>query len=87
MTPLKIEILLHYYCSPEEYREGDLSAPAVEEAIEWFLDNGLLELADHRDKEKCGGSFRATDRAKALIEAWCNTPLPVSVWVIPERAE
>jgi len=82
MTPLKIEILLHYYCCPNEYRDGDLSAPAVEEAICWFLANDLLEAAAP-DKRKYGASYQTTPKAKALIEAWCNTPLPVSVWVIP----
>lgn len=30
MSPLEIEILLHYYYCPGDYQDGDFSAPAAE---------------------------------------------------------
>jgi hypothetical protein len=81
MTPLMMEILLHYYYSPEEYRDGDLSAPAVHDSIQWACCEGLLEPIM---KNQYGATFKSTDRCRALVNAWCDMPLPVQVWVIPE---
>jgi len=81
VTPLKMEILLHYYYSPEEYRDGDLSAPAVDEALFWACSEGLLTSIE---KSQYGATYAQTDRLRALVDAWLNVPLPVQVWVIPK---
>jgi len=36
MTPLQLQILIHYAYSAEDYRQGDFSATAVREAIDLF---------------------------------------------------
>lgn len=81
MTPLQIEILLHYYAISEDYREGDFSAPAVRDAIDEFRHElNLLEL-DASDGER---EYKLTRRGEFYIESLLKIPLPVSEWKIPD---
>ncbi len=88
MTPLEIEILMHYHCMGGDYRDGDHSAPAVKDAISRFLDENLLThegfhpeyFPDGRQKAR----YAATDRTRAYLEALQAVPLPVQIWVIPK---
>lgn len=45
MTPLQIEIVLHYYVRPTDYRDGDFTAPAVSQALDHFKRAGVLKDA------------------------------------------
>jgi hypothetical protein len=89
MTPLEIEILMHYRCRAVDYRDGDHSAPAVKEAIEGFIAQGLLTHHGFCIERFDDGSLRAryavTDRAIAYLDALCNVPLPVSAWIVPAQ--
>lgn len=78
MSPLKIEILLHYYAKADEY-DGDMNAPAVREAISEFVRDGMLEPADRQ----YGRSYRATAKANHFIAHICDLPLPEMVWRMP----
>lgn len=42
MSPLQIEILMHYYTRSTDYRNGDFAAPAVRESIDYFRRVGIL---------------------------------------------
>ena len=80
MTPLEIEILIHYYGHADDFRSGDFSAPAVRDAIDWFKDGGkLLEL----DASGNGRSYKLSERGVVFVEALCNTKLPEQRWVMP----
>jgi hypothetical protein len=79
MTPLGIEILLHYYTTPGQYRDGDFSAPAVSEALRHFADTGLLR-GNHRD------GYTSTEATEVYVGAICSVPAPVQKWVIPSEA-
>ena len=85
MTPLHIDILIHYHTRPTEYGKEDnnFSAPAVREAIKWMVGANLLESNDPRDD--ANHSFRTTDRGNAYIDAMSTLPLPEKqiVWTIP----
>ena len=71
MTPIAIEILLHFHASPLPH---PLSAyPAVAAEIESQLKNGLIEP----DK----GAYRTTERGKAHVQQLCNLPFPTQMWV------
>lgn len=84
-TPLEMQILLHYYYSPEDYRQGDYSAPAVRQAINSFRDElGLIREKSERDGY---GLYEITERGRVLVDAALETPLPVQVWVIPKADE
>lgn len=79
MTPLQIEILLHYYCHGNDYRDGDFSAPAVREAIDVFKEIKMLEQdTDPRSPR----TYRATPRCNYYVEYLCRIPLPEQSWTI-----
>jgi len=79
MTPLEIDILLHYYCRAVDYRDGDFSAPAVRSAIDMF--RGELELLKPCDEG--GKTYQLTARGLVYVQALQNVPLPVQKWVMP----
>ena len=85
MTPLEIDILLHYYTTPVDYRDGDFSAPAVRKAVDEFVADGLLRPT----KQKSGGigplSYETTERAQVFLQALCALPLPELRWVMPTK--
>jgi len=84
MTPLQIEILFHYRCSPYDYRDGDLSAPAVRDAINGFLDSEVLvhegfSLGYH-ENGKLAARYRLTSRGRAFVDYLQMIPLPTASW-------
>lgn len=85
MTPLIIEILLHYFYSPTEYRNGDLSAPAVRDGIVWLRDEAML-IRTRAERNEYGSTYEVTDRGRAHIENLKALPLPISKWVMPPFA-
>lgn len=81
MTPLQIEILLHYWSRIDDV--PNLDAPAVREAIDQFLVHGILEDVP----EEPGRPYRKyrCNRAamRVYVEALGAVPLPRQAWVIP----
>ena len=84
MSPLEIEILLHYYSDFQtDYQDGDFSAPSVQDAIERFRDElNLLEPTQSMDVYH-DPHYRITERGRVFVEALCNMPLPVKTWFMP----
>lgn len=78
MTPLELEILLHYHSRADDYRGGDFSAPAVVDAIRWFVAKRLLIISPVD-----GIRYARTARGVAHVEALRALPLPVETWVTP----
>ncbi|SRR5258708_18365750 len=92
MSPLQIEILLHYNSRVDDYRNGDHNAPAVREAFDWFVRELLLEPVATMTLCKAGlkpepgrvyfaeklptPKYRVTERGRAYVESLCMTPLP-----------
>jgi len=83
MTPLKIEILLHYYSKSGDY--PNLDAPAVAMAIEELCTEGILykRLEFNSEKERKIGFTQ--DALAVYITELLSIPLPKQVWVIPEK--
>lgn len=82
MTPLQLEILLHYYASLGDYREGDFSAPAVRKAIDDFKGPlGLLRPA--KENTSRGSCYVITERGRTFLNHVLELPLPVQTWVMP----
>ncbi len=87
-NPLMISIALHYWTSPEEYDGGDTDhfhSGAVQGILRDYMALGLLEKRE--PPSPYGANYKATDGLKVWVEALCNVPLPVKVWVIPTREE
>lgn len=82
MTPIEIDILLHYYVSPEEYRNGDIGAPAVLDALKKFVSRGLI--VKRTVPNEYGALYEGNSAAlKVYVETLCAVPLPVQKWVMP----
>ena len=77
MTPLVLDAILHYHTTPGDYRDGDFSAPAVREMINWMRDEA--NLIEHGD-----GCYKATDRLHAFVKKLCSIELPELRWVYPD---
>lgn len=84
MTPLKIEMLLHYYCRPDDYRGGDFTAPAVNEALDDFLRDELIEHSEHQAANPA--HYVITERGRVYVEALSAVQLPERRWVMPSVA-
>jgi hypothetical protein len=72
MTPLEIEILLHYHRDIDE--PANLDAPAVKEALNKFVRAGILGLRED------GTHWAVSTALELYIDAVCAVPLPVRVW-------
>lgn len=73
MTPLQIEMMLHFHCSPLPYPNR---SPAAEEALQWFRSEGLIESTGM-------GSVRLSERGDAYVKFLIALPLPIANWQIP----
>lgn len=88
MTPLELEILLHYHARTDDYRDGDFSALAVRRAIDKFRDReNLIEEWPMAEKQlaQAHQCYRLTQRGRVFVEALKEVPLPQQVWVMPDR--
>jgi hypothetical protein len=85
MSPLQICIVLHYYYSPEDWRDGEWNA-GQGDIVRGLAGMGLLELDPRSHPIGLGykpGSYRITERGRIYVEALKAMPLPVQVWQIP----
>lgn len=79
MSPLQIEIAIHYRCSPGDYDPARLDAPAVQDAIGIFLQLGLLKKSD-----KPGQKFEGVEEPlRMYVAALERVPLPRLTWLFP----
>lgn len=79
MSPLEIEILLHYHSRTNDYRGGDFTAPAVREAINNFRDCEEMLCPC----ESGSRTYRLTERGRVFVDALQRLPLPRRVWLMP----
>jgi hypothetical protein len=84
MTPLFIEILLHYHTTPGDYGSvhNNFDALAVTETFQWFLDNGLLttERPNEFVREQ---RYYITPKGHFYVEhGLCCVPLPEATFAI-----
>lgn len=80
MTPYQINIMLHYHCCVGPWPL--YNAPIFEETVNGLVDEGLLQHL-HEPQPWC---FKTTERGKALVQMWCETPLPEQMWLDPRFA-
>lgn len=90
MTPFELNILLHYYCRADDWRNGDHNKLA-KDTIGRFLDLDLVKHSNFHIERFDDGSLRAryalTDRGKAYVHALMNVPLPEQIWIVPAQPE
>lgn len=73
-TPYEIDIVLHHHTTHAEYQHRD--APMYSKTIDRLVGLDVL----HRDEN---GLLTTSSRGKALVEMWCEQPLPVEKFVDP----
>lgn len=99
MSPLHINILLHYYSRVDDYaRHADKSEPdharsgAVREFLEEFVKEGLLTSRFGDISWACTASvnnqldgpiFKITDKGMAMVDHLRAVQIPVCQWVQP----
>lgn len=90
MSPLEIEIMLHYYTTPGDYRDGDFSAPAVRQAIDdlvaWEM---LVPRRAAFEMGRMPSSYDVSKGGVLFIDALKAVPRPQRIvrWVIPEQPQ
>ena len=75
ITPLHIEIALHYFKSqnPDAIAYTGRDSDAVAQICHEFADAGLLEIADDNKH------WKATDGMRQYVESICRVSLPENV--------
>jgi len=77
MTPLEIDILMHYLTRANDYRDGDFSAQLLPLTMAGFVQQGLMT----GEPEDSSRRFNLTERGIAYCESLQRVPLPVQRWV------
>ena len=82
MTPLQIQIALTYYATASDFRDGDFNAPAVREAIDYFVEIGFLRLSQPWVTKTI---YEPTERLQAYCRKLCSISLPKQMWTYDEN--
>lgn len=82
MTPNDINILLHFYTTPEPLPRKN--AIAVQEAVLSFIQRGIL-VWEVESANEAPGQYRVTQKGEKLVRMLCDTPDPVQVWLDPRE--
>ena len=90
MSPIMIEIVLHYYTSPTDWRDGEWNE-GIRGIIHTIADSlQLIELDPRSHPLGLGyrpGTYKITKRGEVYVEALKALPLPIQVWTIPNASE
>ena len=88
MSPLELDILLHYHTRGNEYADGDadvMTSQSVRQAIDRFMNvDGMLQYRV-RKHLGCGATYELTERAKVYVEHILSQPLPIATWKMPPQ--
>ena len=82
MTPLEIQIALTYHCTMNDFRDGDFSAPAVRESIDWFVEIGFLKLSQPWITKTL---YEPTEKLHVYCKKLCSIGLPKQTWTYDEN--
>lgn len=83
MSPLQIKLLLHIYCCRAPFEGPTVGSAPHNEALLWFLKEGLIEKVPELQAENDNG-YEVTEKGRFYCEAICNIPLPVTQWILPD---
>jgi hypothetical protein len=77
-SPFDIRLMLHFYASPTE-RFEQAHAPIYAERVQSLVDAGLIET------DRGAATHIATEKGRALVNMWCETPVPEIRYVDPRH--
>ena len=72
MSPLRIKILMHYYCNPPEDYPSDGVNRSPEQPLVDLEKAGYLVATPHGEAH-----YAATEKLRAYCQALCEVPEPV----------
>lgn len=72
-TPNNLDVLMHCHVSPTPHPRA--GAPAVEDALEFLYQEGLIECV--------GGNYNTTKKGRFYLEHLLRQPFPETVFCIP----
>lgn len=72
MSPLELQILLHYLGSAEDFH--NLHCTAQRKAISDFLADDMLETC--RDRERSDATYKLTPRGEFFVDFLCKLEIP-----------
>lgn len=79
VSPLCLQIVLHYAIHFTDFRDGDFSAPAVRDLLNWLHQEGVIDPMLPNSHIK----YVITDKGRAYVEFLIQMPFPVAKWVMP----
>lgn len=86
MTPLKLELCIHYACRMNDHPWLASGAPIVGETFNDLVKDGLLcDTAFKQSPDQ--PAYVGTDKNKAFVEMLTQTPLPVAKWIDPRTQQ
>ena len=81
MTPLAIEIALHYHTRGVDY--PNFLYPAQQDILSSFLNNGYLTKSQlHEEMPANTMNYRPTEKLHFYCDTLCELPEPIQVWII-----
>ena len=83
MTPLHLEIILHYHSRVNDWRDGDFSAPVAITYLMDLVDMGLLFVNPDYEVLENVVRFLPTERLHVFVKHLCKLPLPIDEWRSP----
>ena len=81
MSPAAIMLLIHCHCICTPIQDS----PVNKENLEWFLRDGIIELADEDSDHESG--YTTTEKGKMWLQMMEDTPMPVTKLVDPRIKE
>jgi len=78
MTPNDIDVLIHYYASPEKHPR--VTASAVQQAIDKFVADGIFEIITSSTN-----GISVTEKGTYFIKMILDTPYPVRSFIDPRQ--
>ena len=85
MSPLIINIILHYYARANDFREGDLSAPAVGDAVSFLLEEQIIDHNTAGEGKIPYQKYKITERGEAYVKKIKAIGFPVQKWVYEDE--
>lgn len=83
MTPLEIDLCLHYHTRCDDSPWLDLNAPIKKAVMSDLINAGLL--VENIDSSK--RRYDPTEKLQAFVHMLCATPLPEHRWVDPRTKD
>ncbi len=85
MTPLELQICLHYHTHVEEMQWIFSGAPITEQTMDDLVHLDLLKRNPKYKQGKGAVQFLPTEKLHAYVEILCETPLPIQKWIDPRK--